>query len=126
MWLDSLKTEVFMKDFELKTLFPKTYTFSTPRAGARAFVELDDFETLAAIGASQALSIFFRNSFSPLVVATSAEPYGCAFRAPLARHHGTTRPDEAEGLLGSQERGLALRTTIWTEQITVTGLLFST
>ena len=36
---DSLKIQVFMKEFELKTLFPKIYIFSTPRAGARVFVQ---------------------------------------------------------------------------------------
>ena len=43
------------------------------------------------------------------MVAIPAEACGCAFRAPPSRHHGTTTLDKAEGLPGSQERGLALR-----------------
>ena len=32
--IDSLKIEVFMKEFDLKKLFAKIYIFSTPRAGS--------------------------------------------------------------------------------------------
>ena len=64
--IDSLKIEVFMKEFGLKTLSPKIYIFSTPRAGARVFVELDEFESMAGTGTSQDFSSFFRNSFSHL------------------------------------------------------------
>ena len=38
--------------------------FSTPRAGARVFVELDEFKSFAAVGTTQDPSRFFRNSFS--------------------------------------------------------------
>ena len=62
--IDSLKIEVFMKESELKTLFPNFHIFSTPRAEARVFVDVDEFKTLAATGTSQGLSSFFRNSFS--------------------------------------------------------------